>query len=130
MNNITPKKITLGFAALAAFALVGFDANTAEAAHGFGGFGLHFGGRLVHFDVGNPHGYGYRNQVTYRTARTHYPRHQTRRHSDWHDTSHYDYDPGGYVGHYNHFDYRPSHYDFHQDGHYDRHGGSHHGRHH
>ncbi len=121
-------KITLSFAALAALAFVGFDTNTAQAAHGFGGFGLHFGGRNVHFDIGNPH--GYRNQVNYRTTRTYRPQYQTRSHYDWHDTSHYDYHPGGYVRHGNHVDYQRGHYDYHQQGHYDRHSGGHHGGHH
>ena len=121
-------KITLSIAALAAMAFVGFDANTAEAGHGFGGFGIHFGGRLAHIDIGNPH--GYHNQVTYRTTRTYYPQYQPRTHYDWHDTSHYDYHPGGFVRHGNHFDYERGHYDYHQEGHYDRHYGGNHGGHH
>ena len=120
-------KITLSVAALAVLALVGFDSSTAKAVHGFGGFGLHIGGRSVHLDIGNPHGYACRN-VVYRTARTNY--YSTRRaryHYDWHDTSHWDYHPGEYVRHGNHYDYVPGHYDWHQDGHWDRHRGSHHG---
>jgi len=38
----------------------------------------------------------------------------------WHDTSHYDYQPGGYYRHRNHYRYVPGHYDFHREGHYDR----------
>jgi hypothetical protein len=37
----------------------------------------------------------------------------------WHDTSHWDYHPGGYVAHYDHFDYVPGHYHFQNTGHWD-----------
>ncbi len=37
----------------------------------------------------------------------------------WHDTSHYDYHPGGFVPHYDHYDYVPGHYDYHEEGHWD-----------
>jgi hypothetical protein len=47
--------------------------------------------------------------------------HSYRGHRDWHDTSHYDYRPGGYQRHYDHYDYVPGHYDFHPQGHYDYH---------
>ena len=36
----------------------------------------------------------------------------------WHDTSHYDYHPGGFVPHGNHYHYVPGHYDSHQTGHW------------
>jgi len=36
----------------------------------------------------------------------------------YHDTSHYDYHPGGFVPHGNHYHYQPGHYDYHQTGHY------------
>ena len=36
----------------------------------------------------------------------------------YHNTSHYDYHPGGFQQHGNHFHYVPGHYDFHQTGHY------------
>ena len=42
-------------------------------------------------------------------------------HVDWHDTSHYDYQPGQYVPHRNHYDYQPGHYDLHRSGHWDSH---------
>lgn len=48
----------------------------------------------------------------------------------WHDTSHYDYHPGGYAPHRNHYDYVPGHYDYHQTGHWDRVRGGHHGHRH
>ena len=107
------KKLTLGLVAVAAFALVGLDANTAEAAHGNRGFGIHIGGRNVHLDIGNPH--GYRSHHVYRA------RHAAPHHYDWHDTSHFDYHPPSYQRHYNHFDYEPGHYDLHRTGHWDRH---------
>ncbi len=43
------------------------------------------------------------------------------RHNTWHDTSHYDYHPGGFVRHRNHYDYVPGHYDYHRSGHWDTH---------
>jgi hypothetical protein len=118
-------KLTLSIAALAALTFVGLEPSAAEAAHGYRGFGLHIGGRNVHFDIGNPHGYA-RQQ----TVHCYYPSHGTSRaHYDWHDTSHYDYHPAGYVRHGNHLDYRPGHYDYHQEGHYDRHYGRNNGWH-
>lgn len=44
-----------------------------------------------------------------------------RHHHHWHDTSHYDFHPGGFRRHYDHFDYVPSHYDWHDEGHWDHH---------
>jgi hypothetical protein len=40
----------------------------------------------------------------------------------WHDTSHFDYYPGGYVPHGNHLDYVPGHSAYHRDGHWDYYG--------
>jgi hypothetical protein len=36
----------------------------------------------------------------------------------WHDTTHYDYHPGGFVPHGNHYHYIPGHYDLHRSGHW------------
>jgi hypothetical protein len=36
----------------------------------------------------------------------------------YHNTSHYDYHPGGFQQHGNHSHYVPGHYDLHQTGHY------------
>jgi hypothetical protein len=36
----------------------------------------------------------------------------------WHDTSHWDYHPGGYISHGSHLHYVPGHFDFHSSGHY------------
>lgn len=123
------RKITLGAAALAAVLMLSLDTGAAQAAHGFG---LHFGGRNVHLDIGNPHGYRHGRQVAYRRPYSN-PRwyghnnvYRGRPHLDWHDTSHFDYVPGGYVRHNNHYDYVPGRHVWHREGHWD----VHHGRHH
>jgi hypothetical protein len=36
----------------------------------------------------------------------------------WHNTSHWDYHPGSFQRHRNHFHYVPGHYDYHQTGHW------------
>ena len=123
-------KLSFGLAALSAMALVTMDTSAAQAAHTYRGFGLHIGGRNVHLDIGNPHGRRSRSRVVYRTSRAYVPSHRTRYHYDWHDTSHWDYHPGEFVRHGNHYDYIPGHYDWHQEGHWDRHRGSHHRGHH
>jgi hypothetical protein len=38
----------------------------------------------------------------------------------WHDTSHYDYHPGSFQRHRNHFHYVPGHDDLHRSGHFHR----------
>lgn len=45
----------------------------------------------------------------------------------WHDTGHYDYYPGGFYRHGNHYHYQPGHYHYHDTGHWDYYGGHHHG---
>ena len=104
------KILTIVLAAVATLALGGADANTADAAYGYGGFGIHLGGRNVHLAIGQPH--GYRSYHSYGVRRAH--------NYSWHNTSHYDYHPGGYQRHYNHYDYVPGHYDYHRTGHWDR----------
>jgi hypothetical protein len=42
-------------------------------------------------------------------------------HYDWHNTSHWDYVPGGLQRHGNHFHYQPGGWIYHQDGHWDLH---------
>ncbi len=92
---------------VAALATIG---STAEAGHrwrnrgwsvGYGSYGSHgsFGHRS----------HGHHNYCQPRVQRT------------WHDTSHYDYHPGQYVRHGNHFHYQPGHYDLHRTGHWDTH---------
>ncbi len=112
------KKMTLSLAAVAALVFVGFDTKSAEAAHGFGGFGFHYGGPLFHVDVGNPHGFS--------RVRSHRVSHHTPAHYDWHDTSHFDYVPARNVRHGNHYDYVPARVEYHETGHWDRHHGGHH----
>ena len=82
---------------------------------GYGGYGGGYGGGYV----GRPYGFsGYRGGYG---------------HTDvYHDTSHYDYHPGGVVPHGNHLHSIPGHYDYHPSGHVDhvspygvRHGGGH-----
>jgi hypothetical protein len=114
------KRITFSLAVVAAFALVGLNSTRAEAAHGYGGFGVHFGGPYLHLDVGNPHGRG-------AYARSSYYEHRSRQrasyHPNWHDTSHWDYHPPEVVRHGNHLDHVPGHFDLHRTGHWDRHRG-------
>lgn len=88
--------------------------------------GIHFGAGPVHVDVGNPHGGWYRG--SYGNPYGYYGGyHNVYSHGywggnhSWHDTSHYDYHPGGFERHYNHYHYVPGHYDFHQEGHWDHH---------
>jgi hypothetical protein len=106
------KILTITLATAATLALMGADSNTANAAYGYGGYGIHLGGRNVHLDIGQPH--GYRSYYQHRVGNVGH-------HYDWHNTSHYDYHPGGYQRHYNHYDYVPGHYDYHRTGHWDRH---------
>jgi hypothetical protein len=42
-------------------------------------------------------------------------------HYDWHDTTHYDYQPPTYYRHRNHYHYNPGGYYLHRDGHWDYH---------
>ena len=42
-------------------------------------------------------------------------------HSDYHNTTHFNYQPPTINRHGNHFDSNPGHYDLHRSGHYDRH---------
>ncbi len=42
-------------------------------------------------------------------------------HSTWHNTGHYDYHPGQFTRHNNHYHYTPGHYDYHRTGHWDTH---------
>lgn len=135
-------KLILPLAAAAAMAFTGVPAQEATA----GGIHLNTGG--LHLDIGNPHrGIGYANfgrRTSYRSLHAingwgrswhvgqrakYHPqrRHVTRR---WHDTTHFDYIPGGYVPHGDHYDYIPGRHVLHVDGHWDYHGHGRRGRHH
>lgn len=95
------KKLLIVCVAVAGFALVG-NTSTADAG--------------VRFNVQFGSGYGgyYGNRNCYNR-----PYYYGRRHSFWHDTSHYDYRPGGFYRHGNHFHYQPGRYNFHRTGHWD-----------
>ncbi len=87
--------------------------------------GVHFGAGSVHVDIGNPHRGWYRGggQLSHGPGQRHsvYNYGHWGSGHTWHDTSHYDYHPGGYVRHRNHYHYMPGHYDFHREGHWDHH---------
>lgn len=115
------KSMKLLGAALLVACVWGSNTNEANAQ------GIHFGVGRVHLDVGNPHGGRYDGRYGGNYRGYYGGRHQVYHggywgggHS-WHDTSHYDYHPGGFVQHYNHYDYVPGHYDYHQTGHWDHH---------
>ncbi len=81
------------------------EENETNEIIGAGGH-VHFGpyGGGVHWGGGSVHWGG------------HY--HRRRRYPRYHDTSHYDYHPGGFQRHGNHYHYVPGHYDFHRSGHW------------
>jgi hypothetical protein len=104
------KKFMIVCVALAGLAMIG-NTTTAEA-----------GG--VNFSVNLGNGYGYGGYGSFRGRYRSYnvrPQYYGRHHAHWHDTSHYDYHPGGFYRHRNHFHYQPGHYDYHQTGHWDHH---------
>lgn len=82
-------------------------------------FGIHVSGPGYHVDLGRAHhrhayygghrslGYGFYGNSCYGGGRT------------WHDTSHWDYHPGEFVRHRNHYHYVPGHLDYHHTGHWD-----------
>lgn len=107
------RKLTFALAAVAVLVLLGADSNTANAAYGYSGFGIHIGGRNVHLNIGRSHGYGLHQY--YRTE------FRASHHYNGHNTSYFDYHPGSYQWNYNHYDYVPGHLDYHQTGHRDRH---------
>jgi hypothetical protein len=65
------------------------------------------GGLIGTQSVASAHGGGYGYGYGYHP---HYP--------VWHNTSHYDYHPGYFTPHGNHYHYVPGHYDYHQTGHW------------
>jgi hypothetical protein len=104
--------------ALSAVALVAVDSGSA-AADGFSiqfagpGFGRYSGRTNYPYNTY----YGSRYGSYCRGYGDYYPRGG---HS-WHDTSHWDYHPGGFVRHYDHYDYVPGHFYYHSEGHWDHH---------
>ena len=91
------KKIALALTVVIGLGLADMGISQAQAA---GSFGFYIGSGRHH---GRHHG----------------------GHYNWHDTSHYDWHPGGYVRHGGHFDYYPGHWDWHSTGHYDYRRGGH-----
>ncbi|MCA9077735.1 MAG: hypothetical protein KDA93_22100 [Planctomycetaceae bacterium] len=77
---------------------------SAQAGHGFGWSGGH---------AHSNHGF----HGTYVPQVYNYPTY----HQTWHNTSHYDYHPGGFQRHGNHAHYVPGHVDLHRTGHFDGH---------
>ncbi len=96
------KKLMIACVAVAGFAF--FNTPQVEAGSGF-----RFSVNVGHRNFGR---HGFRNNYRWGYGRVH---------SVWHDTSHYDYHPGGYVRHRNHYHYVPGHYDYHRTGHWDTH---------
>lgn len=89
--------ITLGIQAVAS------AQHCAPAGRGYYGGGYQGGGYGVQYR-GNLGGISVQYRSNYRPT--------------WHDTSHYDYHPGGYQRHRNHYHYVPGHYDLHRTGHW------------
>lgn len=98
------------YASVAIAGLFLATSGTAEAGRlrfSFGGGHHHHGYHGGHGFYGGHYGHGHYGGVySYPT----YPR--------YHDTSHYDWHPGGYLRHGNHYDYVPGHYDWHPTGHW------------
>ena len=86
-----------------------FGFRTGSSGQGYGNHGYYDSGYGGLYG-GNSFGRAYRGSYGW-----------NRTHSDWHDTSHYDYQPGYSVRHYDHYDYTPGHYDRHNTGHLHRH---------
>ncbi|MCA9246117.1 MAG: hypothetical protein KDA42_03350 [Planctomycetales bacterium] len=97
------KRFLLAIALVAGVSIaMSATADTAQAAHGHGGWGI---------QIGNGHCGNYWGGGGYWNGPAH----------SWHNTSHWDYHPGGWQPHGNHFDYVPGHWDYHQTGHWDHH---------
>ena len=114
MRKQTRNIMMTGIALAAALTLT---SGTAEA----GGFGLslNLGGSRVHVGSGHRHysGYGHRGHSHRNYGYRNYD-YGHRGRSYWHDTSHYDYHPGGFQRHYDHYHDVPGHYDNHRTGHW------------
>ena len=85
------------------------------------GLGFHISGPGYHVDFGRPH-HRHVYYTNYYGDYGSYYDHYYGGGSVWHDTSHWDYHPGEFVRHRNHYHYVPGHYDFHEDGHWDHYG--------
>ena len=88
------RNFAIAFVAVMGLMVAGSAAS--EAGYGYyGGYG-NYGGQGI--DGG--YGYNYSTPI-------------------YHNTSHWDYHPGQFVQHGNHYHYQPGHYDYHQTGHFD-----------
>lgn len=101
------KRLIITSVAVLGMFLVGPQATEAGGIHlRFGSsYRGHHGGHGLH----GHHGHG----VYGRLPSYHYPSYPR-----WHDTTHYDWHPGGFYRHRNHYHYVPGHYDLHRDGHW------------
>jgi hypothetical protein len=115
------KKLLLLGVTLVAVAGLQTVSSSAQASD----FAIHVAGPGYHVDFGRAH----RQHVYYGRGHGGYGGWPDRHHDHydrgghvWHDTSHYDYHPGGFVRHYDHYDYVPGHYDYHRTGHWDHYG--------
>jgi len=110
------------FAAVAAMCFMSQSAQAQSCGYGGGfgggGYGGHRGVGGVNISVGRGFGGVSSFYGGYNSFRPSYG-HSVRR-PYFHDTSHLDYHPGGFVRHGNHFDYLPGHYDVHRTGHWHR----------
>jgi hypothetical protein len=97
---------------VAAIFFVGSVASDASAQ------GIHVHGGGFHVDWGSPHVSYYSSPYigSFDGGLSVWPGH-----SDWHDTTHLDYHPGGVVRHRNHLHFVPGHYDVHRSGHFHPH---------
>ncbi len=110
---------------LVALTFVFGSAAQAQHGHHHGGIGQGVYSRGVNINGGyGNRGYGYNNYVQPRTSfygnigGIGFGYNNFNRRPVYHDTTHYDYHPGGFVPHGNHYDYIPGHYDLHNTGHY------------
>jgi hypothetical protein len=110
------KTIMFTLVTLATFTVFGNSGATAQASD----FAVHFAGPGYHVDVGRPR-YGYYGHWYGRYNDYGYGDYYGGGHV-WHDTSHYDYHPGEFIRHGNHYHYVPGHYDYHPQGHWDYYG--------
>jgi hypothetical protein len=108
------KTLILSCVTFATIALFGSFPSRAEADN----FGLHFAGPGYHVDIGRPHSRFMYYGSYYGGGWNNYHRYYSPQ-AVWHDTSHYDYHPGEFVPHGNHYHYIPGHYDYHEEGHWD-----------
>lgn len=99
-------------AGVASVAALMMSSGTANAQCGYGGYGIRGGGFSIGYSSFSPRSsfsIGFGNYPRYGGARYSYrsPR-----------AGHYDYHPGGFVPHGNHYHYVPGHYHWHRGRHW------------